>query len=132
MSDLSFIDARVNPLSGTLIGKDTRETTYLGDQDPDTYKTIFGWLGMDFGRAVSVAAIRHMPRSDKFNICPGHRYELQYYGEKGWLSAGIREADSFEIEFSYVPAQALYRLRDLTQNLNGHIFTWENGKYIFW
>ena len=131
-SELSFLDARGNPLSGTWIGKDTRETTYLGDQDPDTYKTIFGWLGMDFGRAVSVAAIRHMPRSDKFNICPGHRYELQYYGEKGWLSAGIREADSFEIEFSYVPAQALYRLRDLTQNLNGHIFTWENGKYIFW
>lgn len=61
----------------------------------------------------------------------GKKYELEYW-KNGWLSLGIRYARHNQVTFLNVPSNALYRIvaRDIVDK--ERVFTYEEGKQIWW
>ena len=90
------------------------------------------WVGMDFGFKTTVSKIRYLPRNDDNNIVPGQSYELFFFARQGWSSLGRRVADSDILYYDNVPKNALFLLRNLTTGVEERIFTYENGKQVWW
>ena len=91
------------------------------------------WLGLDFGKMVKVDKLVYLPRSDDNFIREGELYEL-FYWDCGWKSLGQR-IGSRELQYltyDNVPLNALLLLRDWTKGKEERIFTYENGKQIWW
>ena len=107
-------------------------TRNLTDHDPASNKAIRKWFGYDFGHPVSVSEIVYLNFNDGENICVGHEYELCYFDEGQWQTAGVTTATDHVIEFNRVPSSALFQVKDRTRNRNGSLFTYENGKIRFW
>lgn len=59
-------------------------------------------------------------------------YELFYWNGQGWTSLGKQEAVNIRLVFRDVPANGLYWLRDLSKGKDERIFTYENGKQVWW
>ena len=54
-----------------------------------------------------------------------------YYNDR-WVSLGIQTATNQYLEYDNAPTQALFLLRNLTQGNEERIFTYENGKQVWW
>ena len=90
-------------------------------------------MGLDFEKPVCVSRIRFLPRNDANGIFPGNEYELFYYDfPGGWKSLGIQNPIKDELDYTNVPSNALLWLRNLTTGLEERIFTYRNGRIIFW
>ena len=138
-----FIDADNREMSGRIIGTPgaykevpyaTKEKAF--DSDP---LTIFeaptdagGWVGMDFGEPVRVAAIEFTGRGDGNAIERGDLYELFYFKDGAWRSLGQKTGEGVTVTFDNVPENALLLLRDRTKGKDERIFTYENGEQIWW
>lgn len=127
-------------LRGTLIHtppeKETSEfrPSNVSDGDRLTYFTSAdkpGWIGMDFGKPVSINRLSFMPRNDDNYITPGHTYELFYWAEEGWKSLGRKVADKEELVYHNAPRHALFWLRDRTAGKEEQTFVYFNGKQYF-
>lgn len=109
---------------------------YAFDNDPLTFyeasEASYSWIGVDFGTKVSVDKIQYLPRNDDNNVTPGHVYELFYFNENGPQSLGQKIAEGYSIEYTNVPSKALYLLKDLTRGTEERIFTYEEGRQIWW
>ena len=92
---------------------------------------VDGQLQVNFEEATTVSKIVIWPRNDENFIIKGNVYELMYW-DKGWNSLGVKEAQEFSLLFDNVPANALYWLKCLTEGKEERIFTYENGKQIWW
>ena len=69
---------------------------------------------------------------NNFNVIEvGNKYELMYYNDR-WVSLGIQTATNQYLEYDNAPTQALFLLRNLTQGKEERIFTYENGKQVWW
>ncbi|MDR1121253.1 MAG: discoidin domain-containing protein [Dysgonamonadaceae bacterium] len=90
------------------------------------------WIGVDFGRAVQVDHIRYLPRNDDNNITPGNEYELFFYDTGGRTSLGRIVAQADSLVYTHVPVGGLYLLKNHTRGQEERIFTYENGKQIWW
>jgi hypothetical protein len=90
------------------------------------------WLGMDFRTPVIIDKVRIVPRTDDNLIHYGDEYELVYCLNGEWTSLGKQTAKERYLHFSNAPANALFLLRNLTQGSEERIFTYENGKQIWW
>lgn len=102
------------------------------DGDMLTYAIISNWFGIDLGKSQPVQLMELTPRTDDNGIVPGQDYELLYYDNDGWRSAGRQKAQSDELEFAGVPSGALYWLRNHTTGREERIFTYENDRMRFW
>lgn len=91
------------------------------------------WLGLDFGRQVEVNKLVYLPRSDDNFIKEGELYEL-FYWNKEWRSLGQQTGrrQLQYLEYDNVPDNALLLLRNLTKGKEERIFTYEDGKQIWW
>ncbi len=89
------------------------------------------WVGLDFGKSKFVDQVSFCPRTDQNNVMPGMRYEL-FYWENGWVSLSAKTANSNELNYKVVPTNALFLLRNLSVGVEERIFTYENGKQIWW
>lgn len=132
ISELHFLNESGEQLTGRYLTKDTTGLEVLTDNDPLTRKNISRWIGIDFGKPVHVATIRYMDFNDGYNIRPEHEYELFYYRDNEWISAGIQKSTDQFIQYTGVPANRLYQLKDRTQHINGRAFTWEKERIRFW
>jgi len=106
------------------------------DGKPETYfsgdnKTT-SWAGYHFTTPQNIVKIRFCPRSDTNFIMVGDKYELFLYKDGGWASLGQKKATSQTIIFADVPSNALYLLKDCNRGREARIFTYENGKQIWW
>lgn len=91
------------------------------------------WVGMDFGKPVSVDKIRYFPRSDGNMIEPGDEYELTYWSDGQWKSLGRKIATTVSIEWNQVPADGVYVLLNRTKGNSVRIFLFnENGEQEWW
>jgi hypothetical protein len=92
-----------------------------------------GWVGIDFGRKIRITRIRYMPRTDDNNVVKGEKYELVYWDNDQWISAGIQtaERDNY-LMYRDIPFGALYLLHNLTKGKEERIFTYENDKQFWW
>ena len=128
--------------SGKVIGtpdndpvSDRNEYTKAFDGDPYTsfhyQQANGGWTGLDFGRAVSVSKIIYVPRNRDNFIREGDVYEL-YYLDKEWISLGTKIAGADSLVYPHVPSGALLYLKNHTRGHDERIFTYENGKQVWW
>lgn len=132
LSELQFLSPEGKLIQGRYIATDTNHISALTDNNPKTSKTIQRELILDFGQAVEVATIRYMLASDNYNVWPGHEYELFYFQDKQWISAGVKPATAHSVTFNDVPANGLYQIKDKTDGTTGYAFTWEKGRVRFW
>lgn len=91
------------------------------------------WIGTDCGNQRKISRIRYLPRNDDNNVVNGHQYELVYWGDRKWVSAGIKNAviDN-HLEYKDIPSGAIYLLHDLTKGRQERLFTYGNGKQVWW
>ena len=108
------------------------------DGDALTYATCMksqtdAWTGVDLGKSVSVDKICFLPRSDDNFIRGGEEYELCYWDGR-WVSLGRQTGDrwSQELVFDNVPDNALLLLHNLTRGKEERIFTYKEGRQIWW
>ena len=92
---------------------------------------IGGWVGLELHEPAQVSKIRFMPRTDGNCIEPGDEYELVYW-DKSWVSTGRQIATTDSLIFKNVPSDALYLLHNHTKGREERIFTYENGKQVWW
>ena len=90
------------------------------------------WVGMDFGKPVDIARIVCFMRADGNYIEPGDEYELLYWRDGGWQSLGRKIATDFYLVYENSPTNALFLLRNHTKGIEERIFTYENGRQVFW
>ncbi|MCD8165903.1 MAG: hypothetical protein LUE93_07115 [Bacteroides sp.] len=77
-------------------------TSYWCDQ-PDE-----GWVGVDFGKPVSIASFRFLPLNDDNFIRENELYELFYWDEQ-WVSLGRQTGTSSQyLEYNNAPGNALF------------------------
>ena len=93
-----------------------------------------GWVGLDLGKGNEriITRIRFCPRSDTNFILVGDTYELFYWDNERWNSAGRQVAATGMLSFTGVPGSTLYWLRNLTRGKEERIFTYEDGKQVWW
>ena len=131
-----------NACAGTVIGTpnddpagNRNEYTKAFDGDPYTsfhYKNASGgWVGLDFGRPVSISKITYVPRNRDNFIRKGDQYEL-YYLDKEWISMGVEVAEADSLVYGNVPSGSLLYLQNHTRGHDERIFTYENGKQVWW
>lgn len=92
-----------------------------------------GWVAADFGRPVPIGRFYYLPRNDDNFIRDGELYELFYWDASGWRSLG-RRTGTMESELTYdnAPANALFLLHNHTKGREERIFTYEDGRQIWW
>ena len=131
-------------LTGSIIGyppidkDDPNPYTNAMDGDLETWfqKRVEtdGWVGLDLGKGNEriITRIRYCPRSDTNFILVGDTYELFYWDNERWNSAGTQEAATGILSFIDVPSGTLYWLRNLTRGNEERIFTYEDTQQVWW
>ncbi|RPD39005.1 discoidin domain-containing protein [Chitinophaga barathri] len=143
VAELAFLDDAGKPLKGQVKGfpevSQAETGTGLGnvfDGDLETYyngmKDSVCWMGLDLGRAQSVARIRYCPRSDTNFILDGDEYILRYWDGEKWREAARQKASGQALHFSNIPSGGVYILKNMSRGKEERIFTYENGKQIWW
>lgn len=126
-------------LEGTIIGTKgnpgkTVDNVFDGDiltgfdaMSPDGH-----WVGVKFDKPEKIARIHYIPRTDGNCIEIGDEYELMYWHDGDWKSLGKQKATSNTLVFGKMPSGGLYVIRNLTKGHEERIFTYEDGKQIWW
>jgi hypothetical protein len=112
----------------------TREKVFDGDilTAFDAPRGEGCWVGLDFGKPVKVEHIIYYGRGDGNAVEMGDDYELFYWAEGRWKTLGKKKAEMPWLIYEGVPVDGLYLLRDLTKGIDERIFTYEDGKQVFW
>lgn len=144
IAELQFYDEGTDTVAiGNIIGMEKIDTN---GSDKEREKAFDGdwltcfqskqasgdWVGLDFGKPVSIDRVRCVPRSDDNGIHFGDTYELMYWGENKWVSLGIKKADERCLFYNSVPTNALLLLENHTRGREERIFTYEDEKQIWW
>ena len=136
LAEIRFYDPDGNEIKGTLIGDSVTmsnpDLSNIRDNDLLTFAAFESWVGVDFGRPIALSRIEYVPRNDKDGIYPDMQYELFYFDTDHWTSMGVKTATGYTIAYRQVPENALLWLRNLTEGREERIFTYENGKQIWW
>lgn len=90
-----------------------------------------GWVGMAYEEPIELRKIRFIARTDYNIIVEDNIYELMLWDNE-WRSLGVRTATSSILEFQNVPLNSLLLLRNLSGGKEERIFTYENGKQVWW
>jgi hypothetical protein len=121
---------------GTRGETDIQQPENLYDNDPLTCfeapEISGGWSGLDFGEPVAIELILYAPRADGNCVTYGDEYELSFWDKNKWNSLGKKTANNIYISFENCPAGALFLLNDCTRGIQNRVFTYENGKQIWW
>lgn len=145
IADLYFYTSESKePITGKIIGSDgslSNEDAHIRievvfDNDPLTYFNASipsgAWVGLDFGEPVAIDKIQYVPRGDGNCITYDHKYELRYWKDHTWVSTEVVTAKDIKLIYQNIPSNTLYWLRNLTTGTEERIFTYENGKQIWW
>lgn len=145
MAEIKFYTNNNNkPLKGNIIGTEgsfqndpNRTKKAVFDNDPLTFydanEPNGAWAGICLEKPQRVTKIYYQFRNDDNNIRIGDIYELMYWSESGrWESAGKLIADKEQVTYVNIPSQTLYLLHNHSRGNEERIFTYENGKQIWW
>jgi hypothetical protein len=139
VSEIIFYDKNGSPLNGEIIGT-------AGSNNGKTRDAVFdsnvlthfeapmadgAWVGMQYTKPVSIGKIRFVPRNDGNFVEIGDTYELTYW-DNAWIKLGTQRATDDSVVFDQVPSNALYLLHNITKGTEERIFTYEDGKQIWW
>ena len=124
------------PLKGAIIGTKggkPLENAFDGDILTFIEATLEPnrWVGLDLGKPEEISKIRYVARNDKNHIVEGNSYEL-FYWEDEWKSLGKKTASDKVLIYDNAPSNCLFLLKNYTEGKEEQIFTYENGKQVWW
>ncbi len=90
------------------------------------------WIGMDFGKPVTVSFVRIVPRGDDNDIHPGDEYELKFWDGYYWVTHSICKAGDNALTYENVPAGTLLWLHDRTRGWDERVFRFKDGVVEWW
>ena len=90
-----------------------------------------GWVGLDFGKPQQIAEIVYVPRNKDDFIRNGDQYELFWWEQSHWVSAGKKIATADEIDF-WVPKGSLLYLHNETRGNWERMFEYKNDHQVWW
>ncbi len=144
IAELRFFERNsLQSTSGAIIGTDgsyrtgmqfAKEAAFDGDLLTffDAPTQSGAWVGMDFGKPVDISRITCVMRSDGNDIEVGHEYELLFWQSGKWQSLGKKTATDIYLTYEDCPTNSLFLLRNHTKGKEERIFTYENGKQVWW
>ena len=139
VAEIEFISNN-KPLNGeriiaNVVRTDSHKPEAAFDGKPLTYfesnKANVGWIGLDFGKPVSIDSFRYLPRNDDNAVVQGHEYELDVYVHGIPETVSKIVSNGTEVTFRNVPVGGLYILHDRTAGKEERIFTYEKGEVIW-
>lgn len=91
------------------------------------------WAAVELETPMHISKIRVHPRSDGNSINAGDRYQLFFWEDDHWHMLGeqIGGYDDF-LRFDNVPRNSLFLLHNASGGTEERIFTYENGKQVWW
>jgi len=131
-------------LTGKVIGTEgasdfTGEKTKYAvfDKDPvtfyDSYLPDGAWVGLELDTSSKITEIEYLFRCDDNGIREGDSYELYYFSDFGMVLLGKRTGTkNGTLFFDNAPYNALFLLHNHTRGREERIFTYENGKQVWW
>lgn len=140
MAEFKVFSTHDKQLDGTIIYHKRRafaETAgHMFDNDYLTYTSRNSngyWVGLDLGEnsTDTIGCLEICVRHDMNMIRQGNQYELFYY-DYGWKSLGTQVAQADSLVFDNVPTGALLWLKNHSGGREERIFTYENGKQVWW
>ena len=144
IADIRFYERNTHKqIQGKVIGTDghwegnpdsTKEKVFDNDLLTffDAPLSSGAWVGMDFGKPIGIERILFTGRGDGNTIDIGDTYELFYWNNGKWCSLGKQKAQNIRLVYKDVPTSGLYYLKNLTKGKDERIFTYKNGKQIWW
>lgn len=143
MAEMGFIAPGENtPMKGTVIGTPgswkgrggQRESVFDGDALTffDAPEPQSSWVGMDFGKPVRVERIYYVARGDGNTIEPGDIYQISCWRNNRWEPLATMQAEHPWLEFRNMPCGLPFILQDKTRGKDMRIFTYEDGKQVWW
>lgn len=143
IAEIEFLDTNGKILKGKAIGTPGRKyniytPTKCFDSNPLTFfedarPLINGkYVGLELSLPAQVSKIRFLPRNDMNSVQSNNNYELLYWNNEKFISLGKKIATDTIIEFNNVPKNSVLWLRNLDVGKEERIFTWENGKQVWW
>lgn len=125
------------PLNGRIIGpSDCKSEEYERVFDGNPYTSFHyknpdnGWVGLKLDDKHEIGRIVYVPRNRMNYINKGDLYELFYFNNGYWKSAGVKKAESDSLSFS-APADALFYLKNHSGGNDERIFEMKEGRQIF-
>jgi len=105
--------------------------------DGDTYSYVDNvykgsWIGIDFGKPQPIDKLVLYPKNDGNNVVAGKRYLLYCFVAGKWKKYGDINSHDYKITFTDVPSGGVYRLHCIDGGNEEQIFTYENGRQIWW
>ena len=96
-------------------------------------QSVNSWIGLEFEKPQKISKLVFLPRNDDNFIRDKEVYELFYWDNK-WISLGrqIGSITTQSLTYTNAPTNALFVLRNLTKGSEERIFTYENGKQVWW
>jgi hypothetical protein len=140
MAEIQFM-SHGHALQGAVIGGldsawDNHVKENVFDGNPLTYFEALApdgsWVGLAFDSPQKMEQIRYLFRNDDNSIRQGDEYELLYWNEGQWVSAGQQTGDTSFLLYKQIPSKTMYWLRNHTRGREERPFTYANGKQIFW
>ena len=108
---------------------DSNPLTFFQDSRP---AAINKYVGLKLDVPARIMKIRFLARNDMNSVQPGDEYELLCWEGNSFKSLGKKVANDTLIEYDNVPKNSLLWLRDLSAGKEERIFTWEDGKQVWW
>lgn len=90
------------------------------------------YVGLELDIPQGVSRIRFIARNDMNSIQVGNLYELFYWDKQQFVSLGQKVASGHQLHYNNVPKGALLWLRNLTEGQEERVFTYEDGKQVWW
>lgn len=139
VGEIGCLDAKGQVIPGKVLAdialEEDSELKNINDGNSLSYFDISGlddlWVGLDFGKPISLSELFFCPRTDDNDIIPGDLYEL-FYWDSRWISLGKQSAQANRLVYNEVPKNALLWLRNRTKGHEERPFTYEEGKQIWW
>lgn len=139
VNEIEFYNSKGQKLTGKVIGtqgtdKKTKEMVFDGDVLTGFYGISANdhWVGIELPQPSDVAMIRYMPRNDGNTVEVGDIYHFLMYDRGMWICLAMMRAESTKLEIKNIPSGGLYLLKDVSKGKEERIFTYENGKQVWW
>lgn len=144
IGDIEFFSTESQiPLTGDIIGEGMSygndpevKREHVFDRDPLTFFSANppdgAWVGMKLNYPQRINRIRYIGRNDDNNIREGDHYRLQYLLGQDWKLLGERIGREEYLVFDHVPKGALLWLQNITRGKEERVFTYEDGKQVWW
>lgn len=139
INELCFFDEKGDTIKGEVIGSEGKDSKRKETVFDNNILTGFegtnpddNWIGLKLSSPKQVSRLRFIPRTDGNCIEVGDKYELRFWTGSSWKVLATVKAKSDILRLKNMPCKGLFVLKDITKGQEQRIFTYEDGKQVWW